>query len=108
MEDTKREKLANYMTRLADAVIKLEDLCDEADDDKDICIRPMRASAATEKYSYQISHEGFAEFIREFKLAYSTRYVYYESQNRICSFRWAGVCFYALFNPEEYKEAFKK
>lgn len=106
MENIKREKLSDYMTRLASTVIKLTDLYTEARQDEDIITRPCCVGTHSAKYSYQLSHNGFLEFAREFGLAYTMSE--HGDDDKTLSFRWAGVVFYALFTNEEYEEAFNR
>lgn len=106
MENAKREKLSNYMTRLASTVIKLTDLYTEAWQDDDIITRPCCVGTHSAKYSYQLSHNGFLEFAREFGLAYTMQE--HGTYGKLLSFRWAGVVFYAVFSHQEYEEAFNR
>lgn len=108
MENTKREKLSDYMTRLASQIIKLQDLLYEADEDDDITVHPCCLGTHHSRYSYQLTHKGFLEFAREFGLAYTMSGHGDDDDDKLLTFRWAGVVFYALFTKEEYEEAFNR
>ena len=106
MKNAKREKLSDYMTRLASQIIKLQDLLNEADEDDDIIVHPCDFSTQPTRYSYQLTHNGFMEFAREFSLAYTMSK--FNTYGWLLSFRWAGVEFFAIFSHKEYEEAFKR
>lgn len=103
MENIKREKLSDYMTRLASQIIKLQDLLYEADEDT---VHPCSFATYSTRYSYQLTHIGFLEFAREFGLAYTMQE--HGTYGKLLSFRWAGVVFYAVFSHQEYEEAFNR
>ena len=106
MENIKREKLSDYMTRLTSQVIKLQDLLYEAEEDEDIIVHPCDFATRPTRYSYQLTHKGFMEFAREFSLAYTMSK--FGTYGWSLSFRWAGVEFFAIFTYQEYEEAFNR